>query len=200
MKPLSALVPVARAALVALVALAPVACGKSQQPQTDATPRGAPNGTAPDPGGSARAGDPVSVKDLIALLPAPLGWDREKPTGERITSPIVFASASVRMMKGDATVTAKITDSARNDAVLAPFATMLSSNDQHATAQAYQKPIQIGGAPAFEKWDRATMSGNLMMIVAGRFIVEIDGSTIDDPAVLHDILGKMDLKKLAATQ
>jgi X-X-X-Leu-X-X-Gly heptad repeat protein len=31
--------------------------------------------------------DPVSFRDLIALLPAPAGWEREKPTGERMTSP-----------------------------------------------------------------------------------------------------------------
>src|SRR5438132_10945835 len=58
--------------------------------------------------GNIKPVDPVSFRDLIALLPAPAGWEREKPTGERMTAPVSFADASVRMMKGDANVPAKI--------------------------------------------------------------------------------------------
>jgi hypothetical protein len=140
---------------------------------------------------------PVSFRDLQALLPEPSGWQREKPTGERMTAPVNFAEASVRMMKGDATVTVKITDSALNQILVAPFAMFLAGNYERETDRGYEKSIKIGDSPGFEKWDSETKSGDLTVIVNKRFIVEVDGSTIDDPKVLHEILEKTDLKKLA---
>jgi hypothetical protein len=142
--------------------------------------------------------DPVSFRDLITLLPAPAGWEREKPTGERMTSPVSFADASVRMMKGDATVTVKITDSGFNQLLVAPFAMFLAGNYEKETSSGYEKSVKIGDAPGLEKWDSGTKSGDLTVIVNKRFIVEIDGSTIDDPKVLHSMLDGVDLKKLAA--
>jgi hypothetical protein len=141
--------------------------------------------------------DPVNFRDLIALLPAPAGWEREKPTGERMTAPISFADASVRLMKGDATVTVKITDSGFNQLLVAPFAMFLAGNYEKETSTGYEKSIKVGDAPGLEKWDSETKSGDLNVIVNKRFIVEIDGSSIDDPKVLHTMLDNVDLKKLA---
>jgi hypothetical protein len=203
--------------IVAVVAVTPmlfIACGKSnEQQQAEAIQKGAEQlqqgaeGVAKGLGdlaagiaggdGTAKPVDPVNFRDLIALLPAPAGWEREKPTGERMSAPVNFADASVRMMKGDATVTAKITDSALNQLLVAPFAMFLAGNFEHETDHGYEKAVKIGDAPAFEKWDSETKSGNLTVVVNKRFIVEIDGSTIDDPKVLHAILGEIDLKKLA---
>ena len=206
--------------VVAVLALAPViclACGKSkEEQQAEAFRRSAEQlqkgeeGVAKGLGdlaaginsaaggeGNVRPVDPVSLRDLIALLPAPAGWERERPTGERLTQPVRFADAMVRLMKGDATVTAKVTDSALNQVLLAPFATFLAGNYERETGTGYEKAIKVGGAPAFEKWDSATKSGTLTVIVNKRFIVEIDGSGIDDPKVLHEIVAQTDLKKLA---
>ena len=141
--------------------------------------------------------DPVSFRDLIALLPAPAGWEREKPTGERMTSPVSFADASVRLMKGEATVTVKITDSGFNQLLVAPFAMFLAGNYEKETSSGYEKSIKIGDAPGLEKWDSETKSGDVTIIVSKRFIVEIDGSSIEDPKVLHAMLDAVDLKKLA---
>ena len=114
-----------------------------------------------------------------------------------MTAPVNFAEASVRMMKGDATVTVKITDSALNQILVAPFAMFLAGNYERETDRGYEKSIKIGDIPGFEKWDSGTKSGDLTVIVNKRFIVEVDGSTIDDPKVLREILEKTDLKKLA---
>ena len=141
--------------------------------------------------------DPVSFRDLIALLPAPAGWEREKPTGERMTSPVSFADASVRLMKGEATVTVKITDSGFNQLLVAPFAIFLAGNYEKETSSGYEKSVKIGDAPGLEKWDSQTKSGDLNVIVNKRFIVEIDASSIDDPKVMHTMLDSVDLKKLA---
>jgi hypothetical protein len=101
------------------------------------------------------------------------------------------------MMKGDATMTVKITDSALNQMLVAPFSMFLAGNYERETDRGYEKSVNVGGVPGFEKWDSETKSGNLTVIVNKRFIVEYDGSTIDDPKVLHEVLGATDLKKLA---
>jgi hypothetical protein len=212
-----------RFAILALIALTCTACGKSKEQQqaealqkqlqasTDQLQKGA-DGLAKGLGdlaaglagsnadGNVKPVDPVSFRDLMALLPAPAGWEREKPTGERMTAPVNFADASVRMMKGEATVTAKITDSAFNQLLVAPFTAFLAGNYEHETDRGYEKGIKVGDAPAFEKWDSGTKSGTLTVIAGKRFIVEIDGSSIDSPKVLHDIVETIDLKKLAALQ
>jgi hypothetical protein len=210
-------------AIIVILASTPLfwaACGKSkEQQQAEEIQKGAEQlqksaeaaakglgdlaaGIAASAGGdpNVKPVDPVSFRDLIALLPAPAGWEREKPTGERMTAPVNFADASVRMMKGDATVTAKITDSAFNQMLVAPFAAFLAGNYERETDRGYEKAVKVGDAPAFEKWDSETKSGTLTVIVNKRFIVEIDGSGIDNPKVLHDLLDQIDLKKLAAMQ
>ena len=141
--------------------------------------------------------DPVSFRELLPLLPEPAGWERERPTGESMTAPVKFAEASVRLTKGDATITAKITDSALNQMLVAPLAMFLAGNYERETDRGYEKSIKVGDAPGFEKWDSETKSGDLTVVVNKRFIVEIEGRGIDDPKVLHEVLGKTDLGKLA---
>ena len=207
--------------LLAALALAPLtflACGKSpEQKQADEIQKSAEQlqkgaesaakglsdlvagiSSAAGGEGNIKPVDPVNFRDLIALLPAPAGWEREKPTGERMTAPVSFADASVRLMKGDATVTAKITDSGFNQLFVAPFAIFLAGNYEQETSNGYEKSVKVGDAPGMEKWDSETKSGNLTIIVNKRFIVEIDGSSIDNPKVLHEMIDKIDLKTLAA--
>jgi hypothetical protein len=175
--------------ILALLVLTCVACGTSREAQSIESAAGGE--------GSVTPANPVSVRDLLALLPAPAGWEREKPTGERPTTPVNFADVMVRLMKGDATVTAKITDTALNPVLVAPYASSLAGADDRKTSSGYEKAIRVGDSPAFEKWDAATKSGTVTVVVNKRFIVEIDGSSIDDPKVLHEILEKIDLRKLA---
>jgi len=193
--------PMARGVVIALLALTPVAftaCGKSTQEQrSEAIQKSADEPQKGAEGAARGLVDPVSLKELISLLPAPAGWQRERPTGERLTAPVHFADAMVRLMKGDATVTAKITDSALNQVLVEPLAALIASHHERGTSREYEKAVTVGDAPGFEKWDSKTKSGNLTVIVNKRFIVEIDGSGIDDPKVLHEILDKIDLGKLA---
>jgi hypothetical protein len=185
------LVPRVVIALLALTPVAFIACGPSRKEQpVEDVQKGADSAAR----GSV---DPVSLKELIALLPAPAGWERERPTGERSKTPVTFADAMVRLMKGDATVTAKITDSVLNQALVEPLTTLMAGHYGPETSTEYERAIKVGDTPGFEKWDRTTKSGNLSVLVNKRFIVEIDGSSIDDPKVLHEILDKVDLKKLA---
>jgi hypothetical protein len=149
---------------------------------------------------NAKPVDPVSFRDLQAVLPELPGWERGKPTGERMTAPVNFSEASVTHTKGDATISTKITDSALNQLLVAPFAMFLAGNYERETDSGYEKSIKVGDQPGFEKWDTEDKDGELTVIVNKRFIVAIEGRGIDNAKVLHEVLDKTDLKKLAALQ
>jgi hypothetical protein len=200
----------------ALLAVVSIGCGKAQQQQADTAQKSADqaqqgaeavakgfadlaksiNGAAGD--ADTKPVDPVSFKDLEALLPELPGWERDKPSGERMTAPVTYAEASVNYTKGDANISAKITDSAFNQVLVAPLAMMLAANYSHETDSGYEKGIKVGDMPGFEKFDKDDKSGDLTVVVNKRFIVEIEGHQIDDVAVLHTALDRMDLKTLAA--
>ena len=49
-----------------------------------------------------------------------------------------------------------------------------------------------------EKWNTEGKDGEVMAFVGKRYILTVEGRNVDDIKVLHDIVGKVDLPKLAA--
>jgi hypothetical protein len=197
-------------AIAAGLALTVAACGQATgQPQAKAGGASADRPQAP-PGGTsagrsqtpsataAPAVEPVGAGALAALLPELQGWQRGQPAGERVTSPISFSDASVRLTNDMAVITVKITDTALNPAFAAPFAQFLAGGYERKSATGYEKSIKAGEAPGGEKWDAATKSGNVTVLVNRRFLVEVDGSGIPDPKILHVALDHTGLGRLAA--
>ena len=168
--------PTAILAVFAILALTSAACGPSREEQQAAEieksaqemQKGAENmakgaeemarsmsglasglGAALGGDPNAKPADPVSFRDLQTVLPELSGWEREKPTGERMTAPVTFADASVRHRRGDATVTAKITDSALNQMLVAPFATFagrrLRARDRAAATRSRSRSATRAG-------------------------------------------------------
>jgi hypothetical protein len=142
--------------------------------------------------------DPVSFRDLQTMLPDISGWEKGKPTGERMTSPVTYAEASVTYRKGDAQIDEKIVDSAFNQLLVAPFTMFLTMGYEKETENGYEKALKVGDFPGWEKWNSASKDGELNAVVNKRFIVQIEGRHIDDPKVLHAAMNQTDLRKLAA--
>jgi hypothetical protein len=213
-----------RSAIVAVLSLALAACGQSrEEPPAEQIQRGAEqlersaqgmakgaedvakgmadlaSGLGAALGGdpNAKPVDPVSFRDLQTVLPTLSGWERDKPTGERMTAPVNYAEASVTHTRGGARIETKITDSAFNQLLVAPLAMFLAGNYERESDSGYEKSVKIGDTPGFEKWDSEGKDGELTVIVNKRFIVAIEGRGIDDVKVLHEALGKTDLAKLA---
>jgi len=65
------------------------------------------------------------------------------------------------------------------------------------TDTGYERTTTISGYKAVEKYETQDKRGSLRLFVAERFIVEIDGNGVTMDA-LKEMLGKVDLKKLAA--
>jgi hypothetical protein len=148
--------------------------------------------------GGAKAVEPVSFRELMAILPELDGWEKQKPTGERMTSPVPFSQAEGRYTKGDASIAVKIIDSGFNQLLLAPAAMFLAAGYERESSEGHEKSAKVNGQPGWEKWNSENKDGEVNALVGKRFLVTLEGNAIEDVAVLHAAANKMDLAKLAA--
>lgn len=141
--------------------------------------------------------DPVSFRDLQTVLPEISGWERSKPVGEKMTAPFAYSQTSATYTKGDASVETKIMDSGFNQMLFAPFAMFMTQGYEKETADGFEKSINVGGNPGFEKWDSGSKNGELTVVVNKRFLVQVEGHGVADDKVMRAVLDQTDLKKLA---
>jgi hypothetical protein len=147
--------------------------------------------------GNATPVDPVSFRELQKFFPEVSEWERGKPEGERMTSPVSFSQSEVEYTSGESRLTAKIVDSGLNQIIFAPFMMFMVQGYEKESSHGYEKSVTVGGAPGFEKWDSDDRSGELTLVVGKRFLVELKASGVSDTRLLHDFASKMDLNGLA---
>ena len=145
-----------------------------------------------------KAAEPVRFQELIALLPQLDGWEQQKPTGERMTSPFPTANAKARYTKDNARIEVEIVDSAFNQLLLAPISMFLQSGYSTESTSGYEKSAPVNGQPGWEKWNIDSKRGEVNALVNKRFLVSIEGANIDDPRVLQEVASKMDFSRLAS--
>lgn len=144
--------------------------------------------------------EPASFRDLQAALPEVSGWERENPSGERMTSPFAYSQASVTLRKGDASIDAKILDSGFNQLLFAPFSMFMVNGYEKETSDGFERSVSIDGNPGWERWNSSSRSGELNVVVGKRFLIQIEGNDIDDVKVLRTVLDRTDLRKLSSLQ
>ncbi len=149
-------------------------------------------------GGDTKPVDPVSFRDLQTLFPDLDGWQKEKPTGERMTAPFAFSQAEVRYTRDDSRLEMKITDSGFNQLLLTPYTMFLQAGYEKETTSGYEKSTTIAGQPGWEKWNTEGKDGSVNAFVGKRFLLSIEGRNIDGVKVLHDAAGRIDMNRLAA--
>jgi hypothetical protein len=142
--------------------------------------------------------EPVSFRDLQAAFPDLAGWDKGKPTGEKMTSPVSYSEARVSYSKGDSSINAKIVDSGFNQMLVAPFAMFLTTGYEKETEDGYEKAVKVGEYPGWERWNSEGKSGELNAIVGKRFVVTFEGSGLESTKPLYELAQQTDLGKLAS--
>jgi hypothetical protein len=148
-------------------------------------------------GGDGKPVDPVSFQQLQTALPDVAGWEKGKPTGEKMTIPVPFSQTETTYTNGDAEVQVKIVDSAFSPLLAAPWAMFMAAGYEKETSDGYEKSVNVGGIPGFEKWNSDDKDGELNLVVAKRFLVTIEGNGIANANVLHDFASKLDTGKLS---
>lgn len=151
--------------------------------------------------GKGPQGQPVDFHQLEALLPESIrGWKRTHLQGERTGAMGMRISTAEGSYSGDkdAELQVKLTDMAGvPGAMMMGMVGWKTMQIDRETDDGYEKTTMIGGNKAWEKWDSQSKDAQLKVIVADRFLVDLDGSntTMDE---MQAVLGKLDLGKLAS--
>lgn len=124
--------------------------------------------------------EPISFKELLEYLPpAPRGWQAQEPEGETNS----FANYSISQVsrayvRGNKKMQVSIFDWAFNSALYTPF--LLSTEFSQESTAGYNKGIKIGNMPGREEYTYDRQEGSLNLLVNSRFLVQIDGSNIEE--------------------
>ena len=103
-----------------------------------------------------KAVEPVGFRDLQAVFPEMSGWEKGKPTGEKmLRAGAASRRRTVVYSNGDARIEATIIDSGFNQFLLLPYMWIQNSGYEKETERGYEKAVQVAGFPGLEKWDAA---------------------------------------------
>jgi len=140
--------------------------------------------------------DPVDFHTLQGLLPSSLsGMQRSTPKGEANAAFGIKATSAEVDFAGDGNqhINVSIKDASAVSG-LAGLAEMVNSQ-QSEQGGSYEKSEILSGQNVHEKWDASTRHGELSIIVAKRFGVDVTGDNVDMD-VLKKTLAQVDLGKL----
>lgn len=145
----------------------------------------------------------VSAATLKALLPAELpGMKRTDATSERTQSMgIDMSSAEGQYSAADgsgANVRIKLTDTGNmSGSMRLGMSAWMTGEYSRETDTGYEKTTTISGCRGMEKYDTQNKEGSLQIMVADRFIVDVQGYNTTMEAIKKAV-DQIDLKKLAA--
>ena len=142
----------------------------------------------------------VDFSRLLPLLPeAPTGWTADKPDGSTVDAggfKITNVHRDYKKGTADAVPTTSISilDSAANPDYVA--ATTAAWNVSASTTDGYTKALTIEGMPGFETFENEGKHGTLWLMVAKRYVLQIETQG-QDAKELQEWLKRVNLKKLA---
>ncbi len=149
--------------------------------------------------GATQAAEAVDFRDLKALLPEDLsGMKRVNAEGERSSAMGFTISKAEARYESESNANVRITISdvgaMAGIAAMSTYAWAAGSIDRE-TETSYERSVTINGYKGYEKYDRQANSGEVQVLVAGRFVVEVDGNNMP-MAAIKAALEKVDLGKL----
>lgn len=145
----------------------------------------------------------VDFSKLIPILPdAPKDWTADKAEGTTDDAGgVKITSVHRDYKKGEAdnapTTSISILDSAANPDYVT--STTAAWNMSTSTPEGYTKALKIDDMPGFETFENEGKHGTLWLMVAKRYILQIE-TQAQDSKDLQDWLKRIDLKKLAAVK
>lgn len=144
--------------------------------------------------------DPIDFRKLKELLPESIdGFKRVAASGEKSGAMgFTISTAEARYTgDGDASIKLEIFDTGGVAGVttMALAAWTMADIDKE-TETGYEKTTELEGFKAFEKYDSERKSGELNVLVADRYIVNVNGNNITVEQ-LKSVLADLDLAKLA---
>lgn len=148
---------------------------------------------------NAKKVETVDFRELKAMLPESLrGLARTSATGEKSGAMGISVSSAEGLYSADNGKSVKLTIADIGNltglAGMAAYAWATTDVDRESE-NGYEKTTTFKGYKALEKYDRQSRSGEMSVLVGGRFVVGAEGDEVDMDA-LKAALGSVDLRKL----
>ena len=140
--------------------------------------------------------EPIPFRDLQAVFVDFPGWEKDKPTGEQMTSPFAISKAEVTYTKGDSRIRAEIMDSAMNQLMLMGFSWVTNVGYEKQTQDGWEKATKIAGHPGLETWRDSGKHGEVTVLANKRYVLELKGDGISDTKILHELAAAMPMGNL----
>jgi len=144
--------------------------------------------------------DPIDFRKLKELLPEEIsGFKRTEASGEKSGAMGFTISTAEARYKGDDDASVKVeifdTGGVAGVATMALASWTMADIDKE-TETGYEKTTKLEGYKAFEKYNSQSKSGELNVLVADRYVVNVNGNNITVEQ-LKSILANLNLAKLA---
>ncbi|OGD22061.1 MAG: hypothetical protein A2Y70_00120 [Candidatus Aminicenantes bacterium RBG_13_64_14] len=141
--------------------------------------------------------DPVNWRELVSLLVDLPGYEADKPEGATTSmAEFKMSQASRNYRKGDLSVEIQVVDGGFFPMAYASYKAL--ENFEIDTSDQLTRKVTIQGFSGIENIDYEHKSAMLMLLVSDRFLVTVKGEPLGDSAGLKEIVGRLDLNKLAA--
>ena len=146
----------------------------------------------------------ATVTTLERLLPTLPGWTRGRTNSSRIdlSESCAYNYADAVYTNGTMKVRITLADTAGDPAALAVLATMVVTlADDYSTTidkTTTVKRIAFNGSPAAMRWDAATLDGEFIVVLGGRFVAKAEGTGVENGEALRALVEHVDLAALAA--
>lgn len=127
-----------------------------------------------------------------ALPPPPSGWDAAMPDDPPLDMAGGGFTLSRGYQKADSSLTALVV--VDNPAVTAAIALFQPGNAASATSE--WSRLSVGGQPALLRFDSTMNEGEILIVLDGRALLEIDGDAIASKSVLVDAAKGWDIAAL----
>ncbi len=139
----------------------------------------------------------VDFQKLKDLLPSRLGWFvRKEHKGQRAgVAGFGASSAEAKYASGQQTMDVSIADLGPMAGLVGAIAVWANVEMDNTTETGFERTTTVQGYKAIEKYDRASETGELNIIVGDRFMVHLQGEQIKEKT-LREAAGKLALKKL----
>lgn len=130
----------------------------------------------------ANSAEVVDFRILKDALPDKVqGMERVSHTGQKTgIAGLNISTADAEYRDGDKTISITLLDSGGFGAALAGLADWSQLEIDKETDQGYERTTMIDGKRAYEKYDRTSRIGEIAMIAADRFLVNVKGNNITE--------------------
>jgi hypothetical protein len=141
--------------------------------------------------------DPVNWRELIPFLVDIPGFEAEDDAEGSTMSMGNYKVSQVEReySSGDKELRIMIIDGAYSQMAYAGI--KMAMNFEIDTSDEYVKKVTIKGFPGIEKYEYEDKDGQVMLLVAERFVVQVEGENIPDTSELKTITEGLDLEGLA---